>query len=195
MGPATVSAVSHLCHGSVEGTVPGAVIVGVAGLAGLRGGVAVFPDLDGPIPRRPVVGWTAVIGKVAGRGQEGDQKQRGPLATSAEPVAHPSIPPVRVWPCRLGRNDCTGSRHSGEILTGTNAAESCSRGTVPAGPGLNSGATRVFSRSQKKAPALNEPGLVKQLAFHQNSSARLKRADRIPALNPGSRVAVGELML
>ncbi len=53
----------------------------------------------------------------------------------------------------------------------------------------------VRSGSQKKAPARTEPGPIMQLAFHQNSNARLKRADRIPARNPGSRVAVGELML
>ena len=53
----------------------------------------------------------------------------------------------------------------------------------------------VRSGSQKKAPARFEPGLAKQLAFHQYSNAMLKRTDRIPARNPGSRVAVGELML
>ena len=45
------------------------------------------------------------------------------------------------------------------------------------------------------APARTEPGPLEKLAFDQNSSARLKRAVRMPARSPGSRVALFALML
>ena len=47
----------------------------------------------------------------------------------------------------------------------------------------------------KKSPGSERAGAGETATFDQNSNARLKRADRIPARNPGSRVAVGELML
>ncbi len=54
---------------------------------------------------------------------------------------------------------------------------------------------RLVCLQPKKSPGSYRAGAGEKAAFDQNSNARLKRADRMPARNPGSRVAVGELML
>ena len=138
-----------------------------------------------------------IAGKLSGS-QRHSMRARRPRSRRGA-SSHPSCSARRHCPCRCG----------GAVpLRVPSSSFVCLGGSLffrlfpvsPAKSRFNSAVLHplyplMTGSSQKKAPALNEPGLVKLLAFDQYSNAMLKRADRMPARNPGSRVAVGELML
>ena len=139
----------------------------------------------------------SIAGKLSGS-QRHSMRARRPRSRRGA-SSHPSCSARRHCPCRCGR---------AVPLRGPSSSFVCLRGSLffrlfpvsPAKSRFNSAVLHplyplMTGSSQKKAPALNEPGLVKLLAFDQNSNARLNRALRIPARNPGSRVALFALML